>query len=294
MPESVSHAGAWAVSMIMIVVVSWIFYRYFAPKSWREWAGAGLVQAFIIALYAEMYGFPLTIYVLTGFFGIEIPWLHVSGHLWATLLGYGMIGAVIEMIIGFTFVVLGLYLLIEGWREVYRASREGRLVTDFCAGCAHERRCGEGIYGVRVGVDVAELADVRVGERRPRHLDGLEQAGRAVGQQHVVRVERQDVRRVGLFEAAVAGARQAGVVDVREHDQPVEPVGVLLGPRGDHRERVVGRGVGHRLCGVERAPDAAGAGDRHRGDDAVLLAAGQRIRAARSIPPATAARPHAE
>ncbi len=36
----------------MIDVVSWLFYRYFAPKTWREWAG--LVQAFIIALYAEM------------------------------------------------------------------------------------------------------------------------------------------------------------------------------------------------------------------------------------------------
>jgi molybdenum cofactor biosynthesis enzyme MoaA len=29
----------------------------------------------------------------------------------------------------------------------------GRLETDFCAGCPHKRACGEGIYGVRVGVD---------------------------------------------------------------------------------------------------------------------------------------------
>ena len=61
MNEVVAHSGAWVLSIIMIVVVSWIFYRYFAPKTWREWAGAGLVQAFIIALYAEMYGFPLTV-----------------------------------------------------------------------------------------------------------------------------------------------------------------------------------------------------------------------------------------
>ena len=123
------HYGHWALVILMVVLASWIFYRYAAPRSWREWRGAGLVQAFIIALYAEMYGFPLTIYLLTGFLGVDLPLTSFSGHLWATLLGFGVVGAVIEMLLGYGFLFSGIYLLIRGWRQVYYASREGRLAT---------------------------------------------------------------------------------------------------------------------------------------------------------------------
>jgi len=128
--ERATGIGFWELTVLMVVIASWLLYRYVAPRRWREWTRAGLVQAFIIALYAEMYGFPLTIYILTGFFGWHIPWLHESGHLWATLFGWGELGAMVEMIIGYAFVFFGISLLIEGWREVYQASREGRLAVD--------------------------------------------------------------------------------------------------------------------------------------------------------------------
>ena len=127
MIENIAHSGAWSLAVIMIVIASWIFYRYFAPKTWREWAGAGLVQAFIIALYAEMYGFPLTIYFLVRFFGIDSP--NLNANLWSSLLGIGELGMMISMVLGYALLFVGIGLFIQGWRELYKARQQNLLVT---------------------------------------------------------------------------------------------------------------------------------------------------------------------
>jgi len=128
-----AHSEVWGLALIMIVVASWLLYCYLAPKTWREWAGAGLVQAFIIALYAEMYGFPLTIYLLVRWFGLDSR--YVSASLWSMLLGIGETGMLIAMLLGYALLFIGLGIFVQGWRELYRAHQQKRLAT-------------EGLYGV--------------------------------------------------------------------------------------------------------------------------------------------------
>lgn len=127
MTEDTAHSGVWGIAAIMIVVASWVLYRYLAPKTWREWASAGLVQAFIIALYAEMYGFPLTIYLMVRFFGLDST--NVNANLWSTALGVGELGMLIAMVLGYALLFVGIGIFIQGWRELYRARQQNRLVT---------------------------------------------------------------------------------------------------------------------------------------------------------------------
>lgn len=127
MDQSILHSNAWILTIIMIVVASWIFYRYFSPKTWREWAGAGAVQAFIIALYAEMYGFPLTIYLLVRFSGLDRE--VISANLWSTLLGVGETGMLLSMLVGYGLLFFGIALFAKGWHELYVAHKENRLAT---------------------------------------------------------------------------------------------------------------------------------------------------------------------
>jgi methanethiol S-methyltransferase len=124
--ETMETHTNWGLAAISIIIISWIFYRYLLPKSWREWTRAGIVQAFIIAFYAEMYGFPITIYLLTRFFGLDVSGTFWDGNLWVYLFGTPA-AMFVSMLIGYAIAIFGIVVLIAAWRELYKARKEGRL-----------------------------------------------------------------------------------------------------------------------------------------------------------------------
>ncbi|MDP2868663.1 MAG: isoprenylcysteine carboxylmethyltransferase family protein [Methyloversatilis sp.] len=134
MNHATNAYGLWSLVLINSAIFIFFAFSFFKPQTSRDWRTFGAFSAFIVALFVEMYGFPLTIYLLSGWLQTKYPGLdilsHEAGHLWATLLGekgdphFGVLH-----IASYVFLGYGFYLLSKAWHVLYHAQRRHSLAT---------------------------------------------------------------------------------------------------------------------------------------------------------------------
>jgi protein-S-isoprenylcysteine O-methyltransferase Ste14 len=134
MSDAAPAYGLWSLVIINSAVFIFFGLSFAKPQSRRDWRSFGAFSAFIVALFAEMYGFPLTIYLLSGWLQSRYPQLdllsHDAGHLWWTIFGlkgdphWSVLHTLSNLLI-----LAGFLLIGAAWRVLHQAQRRQRLAT---------------------------------------------------------------------------------------------------------------------------------------------------------------------
>ncbi|MBT8764805.1 methyltransferase family protein [Metapseudomonas boanensis] len=129
-----SAYGLWGLVIINSLVFIIFAFSFFKPKSARDWRSFGAFSAFLVALFTEMYGFPLTIYLLSGWLSSRFPGVdflsHDAGHLLEVLFGWKSNPHFGPFHIASGIVLVsGFWLLAAAWRVLYNAQRAGEVAT---------------------------------------------------------------------------------------------------------------------------------------------------------------------
>ena len=134
MSEAAPAYGLWLLVVLNSAIFILFAYSFFKPRTSRDWRSFGAFSAFLIALFTEMYGFPLTIFFLSGWLQSRYPgveWFsHDAGHLlemtfgWKTNPHFGPFH-----LLSFAFIGGGFVLIASAWRVLHEAQRNGQLAT---------------------------------------------------------------------------------------------------------------------------------------------------------------------
>lgn len=126
--------GLWFLAAINAAIFILFAFSFTRPRTSVDWRSFGAFSAFIVALFAEMYGFPVTLYLLAGWLGSRYPGIdalsHEAGHLWPILLGWPFDPHWSPFhIASFIFIGTGFVLIASAWRRLYDAQITETLAT---------------------------------------------------------------------------------------------------------------------------------------------------------------------
>ena len=134
MNAEVPAYGLWSLVLVNSAVFILFAYSFFKPRTTRDWRSFSAFSAFLVALFVEMYGFPLTIYFLSGWLQSRYPnvdWFsHDAGHLLEELFGWRANPHMGPFhILSFVFIGGGFVLLSAAWKILYDAQQRRELAT---------------------------------------------------------------------------------------------------------------------------------------------------------------------
>jgi protein-S-isoprenylcysteine O-methyltransferase Ste14 len=132
--DTASGYGLWWLVIINSAVFIIFAFSFTKPKNARDWRSFSAFSAFLVALFTEMYGFPLTIYLLMPWLSKQFPtvdWLsHDSGHLLEMIFGWKSNPHFGPFhLLSSVFIFSGFLMLSSAWRVLYKAQSEHRLAT---------------------------------------------------------------------------------------------------------------------------------------------------------------------
>jgi protein-S-isoprenylcysteine O-methyltransferase Ste14 len=134
MTTDVQAYGLWPLVVINALVFIIFAFSFTRPHTARDWRSFGAFSAFVVALFTEMYGFPLTIYLLSGWLSSAFPGInllsHNTGHLWETLMGWKGDPHLNPLhFLSYVVIFGGFTLLAGAWDVLYKAQRSHTLAT---------------------------------------------------------------------------------------------------------------------------------------------------------------------
>ena len=138
-----SGYGLWPLVILNSTIFIFFAFSFVKPKTKLDWRSLGAFSAFVVALFTEMYGFPLTIYFLSGWLTENYPGIdflsHNNGHLLHTLIGFDGDPHWDPLhIASNVLIVLGFFLLSSAWNVLHQAQKLGVLaIQGWYARCRH-------------------------------------------------------------------------------------------------------------------------------------------------------------